>query len=64
MKKQFTYQNNILAFPCGIEVEINKQKLKDIYKIFKLENEFEEMIKIGYSEIPQWAASQIRQYLT
>jgi len=62
--KKLEYKKGELIFPCGIRVEIEEDKLRWIYSLFKLDKEFEYMLKYTFAEIPKSKASQIKQHLT
>ena len=53
----------IFVFPCGVEIKITLEKLKWIFTLFKLSNEFEVLSKTSVVKIPVGSARQIKNYL-
>lgn len=59
-----SYSNNILTFPCGIKAEITKKKLGWMFKLMKLDTEFNILLQKQSVEIPKAYAAQLKSHLT
>ena len=61
--RDIRYENGIIKFPCGVQIEISLDKVKWIYDLMKLSSEFEKMKTTGVSTIPKEKSLQIKNYL-
>jgi len=62
-RMRYDKKKEIYTFPCGVEINIAEDKLKWVYALFKITNEFETLIKFGVVDIPIGSARQIKSYL-
>ena len=61
--RDIRYENGTIKFPCGVQIQIPKEKVQWIYNLMKLSNEFEKMMTFGVATIPYAKATQIKNHL-
>lgn len=60
-----TWNDGILKFPCGVKVEIEEEKLRKIFTMFKLEQkDIDGLFSNGSITIQKGKAFQLRNHIT
>jgi hypothetical protein len=58
------WSDGVFKFPCGVKADLTEEKMIKLLKMFKLDEQIDNMIKIGSMTIPKGKAFQIKCHLT
>ena len=62
-ERKLIFNNGLLKFPCGLEIEITLEKLKWVLTTFKITDKIVELETYGIITLEKPKAMMIKEYL-